>query len=64
VTVTEVSSPEAAVGAIFLEDRDVRLDPALLDEPGEVCRIAVASVGGEALRIMSSGSIEGRPVSL
>lgn len=42
--VDEVRTAEAAVDATLLEHRDMRLDAALMDQPGEVRRIAVADV--------------------
>jgi len=46
----EVGSREGAVGAIgFIEHRNVRCDPPLLDQPGEVLGRAVGTVGNEAL---------------
>ena len=46
----EVGALEGAVGALGLvEDRDVRLDPPLLDQPGEVLGRAIGAVGGQPL---------------
>src|SRR3546814_5027750 len=47
VIIDEVRAPEAAVGAVLLEHRNVRLDTALVDQPREVGRISIAGVGGQ-----------------
>ena len=46
----EVGSLERAVLPLgFVDDRDVGLDPTLVDEPGQVLGRAVGGVGGQAL---------------
>ena len=48
----EVGAREGAVGAARLvEHGDVRRDPALLDQEGQVLGRAVGAVGDEALRL-------------
>ena len=48
----EVGSRQGAVGAVGLvEHRNVRRDPALLDQPGEVLGRAIGAVGNQALRL-------------
>jgi len=45
VVIGEVGAAEGAVAALrFVEDRDVRLDPALMHQPGEVLGRAVGAV--------------------
>src|SRR5689334_1731487 len=50
VIVDEVGSFERSIASRRLvEHRDVRLDALLLGKPSEVCRIAIPSVGRQAL---------------
>ena len=52
VVVGEVGPLEGAVAALGLvEDRDVRLDPALMHQPGEHLGRAIGAVGGQPLRL-------------
>ena len=52
VVVGEVGPLEGAVAPLGLvEDRDVRLDPALVHQPGEHLGRAIGAVGGQPLRI-------------
>ena len=52
MVVGEVGSLEGAVAALGLvEDRDVRLDPALMNQPGEHLGRAVGAVGGQPFRV-------------
>ena len=49
--VGELGPAECAVASLrLIEDRDVRLDPALVHQPGEVLGRAVGTVGGEPCR--------------
>jgi hypothetical protein len=51
VVIGEVGAAEGAVAALgFVEDRDMRLDPALMHQPGEVLGRAVGAIGGEPNR--------------
>ena len=51
VVIGEVGAAEGAVAALgFVEDWDMRLDPALMHQPGEVLGRAVGTVGGEPCR--------------
>jgi len=48
VVVAEVGAAEGAVAALgFVGHRDMRLDPALVHQPGEVLGRAIGTVGGE-----------------
>lgn len=48
MVVGEVGAAEGAVAALgFVEHRDMRLDPTLMDQPGEVLDRAMGAVGGE-----------------
>src|SRR3546814_10758158 len=47
--VDEVAAGEAAVGAVLVEHREMRLDAFVVPQTGEVLGRAVARVGGEAL---------------
>src|SRR3546814_16690233 len=49
VVIDEVRAPEAAVGAVLLEHRNVRLDTPLGDQPREVGRLSLARLGGNPL---------------
>ena len=47
VVIGEVGAAEGAVAALgFVEHRDMRLDPALMHQPGEVLGRAIGAVGG------------------
>ena len=68
--VGELGPAECAVASLrLIEDRDVRLDPALMHQPGEVLGRAVGTVGGEPCRpepepiLRSCDHGAGRPTS-
>jgi hypothetical protein len=59
MVVGEVLAREGAVGALgFVEHRDVRLDPALMDQPVQHLGRAIAGVGNQALRVIARGTRE------
>jgi len=51
MSVDEVVARERAVAALgFVEDRDVRLDPALVNQPGEVLGRTIGRIGRQPFR--------------